>query len=188
MRDLALLLALGLAGLAGCIDGGTSGSETQETLLALRPEGVGALDAETPFSAEAVGEALPDGFALEPGQLEIDSVTTLPVLYAFYEGQIVLEVYPDTTRGTIGRIDAASEAVTSPSGVRPGAGFAEAGGDDMDCEAGQAELSGRAVCTPSRSAAVRYVFAHGGAPVPGALPDEATLRHSVLERLVWTAR
>lgn len=192
MRDAApaLLLALCLALLSGCVGDGaaTAGGsdERAETLLTLTPEGAGGLTDATPFDAEAIAGALPEGFVLEPGQIEIDSASTLPVLYAFYDGQIVLEVYPDAA-GRVGRIDAASATVASPRGVRPGAGFEDARGGDMACEPGRDELSGRAVCRPASGGPIRYVFAHGVATAPDQLPDREALRQSILERLVWTA-
>lgn len=189
MRDLARLggLVLALVVLGGC---GRDTPEAEEAvvppLLTIGPEGVEGLDARTPFSRDALASALPPDFELEEGQLVTETDTIpVPVLYVFHEGQIMLEVSPDASGVYVGRVDAASAEVEGPNGLRPGLGFEDAGGRDMTCDPGRGDLSGRAVCT--RGGPLRYVFAHGGAPTPDALPSDETLRQSILERIVWTA-
>ena len=185
-----LLLPLLLA-LAGCADEapGTGAGEPAApgTLLGIDASGVGALSAETPFSPEAVRAALPEGFEIETGRIETER-DTVPVLYAFSDGQIILEVFPDRTRDRVGRIDAASALVAGPQGARPGDGFSDVGGGGMDCQPGTEELAGRAVCRASGGGPVRYVFAHGADTPRGALPERDVLAQSILERIVWERR
>ena len=180
---LAALAVLVAGCLAGCASEGASPSTAAPALLTLGPAGAGDLAARTPFRADAIQAALPDGFVLESDRVSLDSAS-VPVFYAFHEGLIVLEIYP-SGGGTVGRIDAASAEVAGPDGERPGAGFREADGDDMACAAGRDELAERAVCT--RGGPLRYVFAHGARTLPGELPDRDVLRQSILERIVWIA-
>ena len=156
-------------------------------LLVLTEDGVGGLSGTTPFSPEAIQAALPEGFAIEEGRVMTER-DTIPVYYAFSEGQIILEVYPDRTREQVGRVDAASELVVGPGGARAGAGFGEVDGDEMSCEPGDAELTGRAICKPSSGGPVRYVFAHGADTGRGELPSREVMAQSILERIVWEAR
>lgn len=173
--------------LAGCERGTVGAADAPPPLLTIDEGGAGGLDASTAFSRDAIAAALPEGFELEESQVvaEGDSVAT-PVLYAFHEGQIVLEVSPDTSGRRVARIDASSAEVAGPRGLRPGMDFREARADRMRCEPGRGDLSGRAVCALG-GGPLRYVFAHGGAPMPGALPDEEVLERSILERIVWVA-
>ena len=179
-----LALAFGVA-LAACADAPAPDpaplSADPAAALALGADGVGALGAETPFDAAAVGAALPPGFAVEP-----HLTGGVPVLWALRDGLLVLEVYPGDDGARVGRIDAASDAVAGPDGARTGQTFAELDGAGMDCEPGDGELSGRAVCRRGRGEPVRYVFAHAGADV-GGLPSDDQLADALLERLVWTA-
>lgn len=178
------LAVLAAGGLAGCTDEGGELGASSPILLTLGSEGTAGLRAETAFTAEAIQGGLPDTFVLEADRVSLDS-TSVPVFYAFFEGLIVLEVYPAANGRTIGRIDAASAKVAGPGGVRPGAGFRQADGDDMACEPGRDELEERAVCT--RGGPLRYVFAHGARMAPGELPERDVLRQSILERIVWVA-
>ncbi|MEM6327490.1 MAG: DUF1131 family protein [Bacteroidota bacterium] len=193
MRDAARLgaswgaLALALIVLMGCERRPTEADAGASTLLTIGEDGVGDLTSTTPFSREALEAALPAGFALEESRVlaEGDTIPT-PILYAFHDGHLVLEISPDANGRRIERIDAASARVEGPHGLRPGIGFAEARGDRMRCAPGRGDLSGRAVCSPG-SGPLRYVFAHGGAPTPEALPDDETMQRSILERIVWMA-
>lgn len=150
--------------------------------LALGPEGVGPLGAETPFDTAAVRAALPPGFAVELQSADADGERA-PVIWALRDGLLVLEVYPGAD-GRVGRVDAASDQVEGPDGARTGQGFAEVGGGRMDCEPGEEDLTGRVVCR-ARRGPVRYVFAHS-APA-GTPPDDDQLADALLERLVWRA-
>ena len=153
------------------------------TVLAMGEGGVGRLGAGTPFDTAAVRAALPAGFAVELRSVETED-GLVPVAWALSDGQLVLEVYPDGD-GRVGRVDAASDQVAGPEGARTGQSFADLDGASMDCDPGQAELSGRVVCRPRRGGPVRYVFAHAAAA--GEVPDDDQLATALLERLVWTA-
>ena len=155
------------------------------TRLTLDAGGVGPLGAETPFDTAAVRAALPAGFVVELRSVETDA-GLVPVAWALRDGQLVLEVYPDAASAAVARIDAASDQVAGPGGARTGQTFDALGGADMDCDPGDAELSGRVVCRPASGGAVRYVFAHADAD-DGRLPDDDRLANALLERLVWTA-
>lgn len=184
MRSLALALLLAASG--GCAEAERE-VDLPPPLLELDASGAGGITAETPFSPEALREALPEGFALERGEILTES-DTIPVLYAFAEGEIVLEVYPDRSRQRVGRIDASSARVEGPGGVQPGVSWAEADGDDMECRPGRGELTGRAVCTSASAGPVRFVFAHGARTARGELPARSVLRRSILERVLWDRR
>ena len=178
-----------LALLGGCASDAPSGDAAPagpDPLLRLTEEGVAGLDGTTSFSPEAVRAALPEGFAIETGRVETTR-DTIPVFYAFSDGQIILEVYPDGQRQRVGRIDASSELVMGPNATQAGAGFGAMNGADMSCEPGTDELTGRAVCSPRGGGPFRYVFAHGADTARGELPDRDVLAQSILERIVWMA-
>ncbi|OZC04377.1 DUF1131 family protein [Rubricoccus marinus] len=171
--------------LAGC---GTEApaASGEEPLLTISERGAGTITADTEFSPEALREALPEGFEIETGRLDLPG-DTIPILYAFSDGHMILEVFPDRSRQRIRRIDASSEWVAGPEGARAGARFADVGGRRMACVPGTADLAGRALCTPREGGPVRYVFAHGAETARGELPGRDVLAQSILERIVWMA-
>lgn len=144
--------------------------------LVLGADGLGALGAETPFTAEAVRAALPGGFTVEAHDVET-AAGRVPALWALRDGLLVLEV---TGGATVERVAAASDQVAGPDGARVGQTFAEAGGGALDCE--PADEPGRAVCA---GGGVAYVFAHGADG--DALPPADVLAGALLDRIVWTA-
>ena len=172
------------AGLAAC--GPSADPDAPPPLLTLTDDGVGGLGAATPFRRDAVGAALGEGFAIERGSLELappdsaNPAVTMPVLYAFHEGEIVLELYPDAAERALARIEAPSDAVAGPRGARVGRTFAGMDGRRLDCRAGRDELDGRAVC--GLTDAVAAVFAHGGG---SELPEPRAMADAPLERLLW---
>ncbi len=188
-----LLGSLALAFLAGSL--GACTPETPDApspdpadaaaaaVLTLDADGIGGLDGAVAFDTAAVRAALPWGFSVEFRSVETEA-GLVPVLWALRDGQLVLEVYGDADE-TVGRIDAASEQVAGPSGLRVGRTFAEADGGAMDCTPGTGELSGRAVCRPDVGGPVRYVFASRFADPGHPLPPADSLGNALLERLVW---
>ena len=198
-RPLAAGLLVAAVALAACgsepeASAEAPSAETAEAppgLLALTPEGVGGITGEMPFDPGFLRATLPDGWVVEVGQIEIpapdttQTADTLQVFYAFYDGLIVLEVYPDARGERVGRVDATGEGVIGPGDRRVGATFSAIGGPSMTCEPGADELEGRAVCAPVSGSAIRYVFAHGAAAPPGQLPPEGDLADAMLERMIW---
>ncbi len=176
-----LLLALGCGG-----EPTPDVASGDPALLTMSEAGAGQVTAQTAFSPEALREALPEGFEIETGQLNLAD-DTVPVLYAFSDGHMILEVYPDRSRERVRRIDASSERVAGPTGARAGALFSEVGGRQMTCAPGTEDLAGRALCEPGGGGRVRYVFAHGAETARGELPSDDVLAQSILERIVWTA-
>ena len=186
-RSLLALLPVLLAACAGdpapAVDATPSAPGDPATVLTMDADGVGRLGAETPFDTAAVRSALPGGFAVELRSVETED-GLVPVAWALRDGQLVLEVYPGGD-GRVTRVDAASDQVAGPNGARTGQSFADLDGGSMDCDPGEAELSGRVVCRPRRGGPVRYVFAHAAAA--GEVPDDDQLATALLERLVWSA-
>ncbi|HEX9951977.1 MAG TPA: DUF1131 family protein [Rubricoccaceae bacterium] len=173
-----LALALSLA-LTACGDasGDSPGDAPAAGGLTLTADGAGRLGAETALDSAAVRAALPAGFVTERHA----GPDGAPAVWALRDGQIVFEV---TGGETVTRIDAPSEAVTGPGGVRPGQTFAEAGGDRLDCALGTGDLRDSVVC---RVDGVDLVFASEALAGKTALPPAATLASAVLDRLVWRA-
>lgn len=152
----------------------TPSAETSEPVL--DEDGLGRLGAETPFDTAAVRAALPSGFAVEGGATDVSGA---PILWALRDGLLILEVHRGED-GRVGRVDAVSDQVEGPDGARTGQSYADLGGR-MACDPGEGDLAGRAVC---RRGAIRYVFAHGGAP---DAVDDDELEAALLERMVWMA-
>ena len=180
------LLLLATLALAACADDPAPAPSPDETstALTLGPAGAGRLGAETPFDTAAVRSALPAGFAVESHTAETER-GTVPVVWALRDGLLVFEVYADDAGARVARIDVASDQVEGPGGARTGQTFAELDGASMDCDPGEADLSGRVVCRAGRGRDVRYVFAHAAAV--GTVPDDDQLTDALLERMVWTA-
>ena len=181
-RALAAALAVALAA-AGCASETPAAPADAAPApagpdLALTADGAGRLPAATPFDLAAVQAALPAGVTAE----RHDGPAGEPVLWALRDGRIVFEI--TAAAGRVARIDAPSEAVSGPGGVRPGQTFAEAGAESLDCAVGTGDLRDRAVC---RGAGVDLVFADRALVGQTVLPPDAALAGAFLERLVWRA-
>lgn len=174
---LALVLPLALAACGAPSADVPADAPAATPGLTLTADGAGRLGAETPLDSAAVRQALPAGFVTE----RHDGPDGAPAVWALRDGQIVFEL---TGGDTVTRIDAPSEAVTGPGGVRPGQTFAEAGGDRGDCALGTDDLRDRAVCDAD---GVSLVFASEALVGQAALPPAEALAGAVLERLVWRA-
>ena len=152
--------------------------------LVLSDDGLAGLDAGTPFTPEAVAEAIGEGVTAElaPGT-DAGSAGTLWVLR---DGLLLAEVLREPRMaGGDGptRVEVVGAGIAGPGGAEVGQAFADTELARRDCEVGTGDRAGSAVC---ELGGVELVFAHGGDPA--ALPDADALGRALLTRMVWRAR
>ena len=142
--------------------------------LALGADGLGALGAATPFTADAVRQAL--------GDVSVESHDATGALWALRDGLVLAEVYADPGGG-IGRIEVTGD-VPGPDSLVVGQPFSEAGLGGRACAAGTGVAGGSAVCTAD---GVELVFAHGWDGPAAELPPDSVLADAFLTRMIWRA-
>ncbi len=185
MSKTSLFAAMLMAVLAACAQPNEVGRATylsSEPVIKMTPAGIGAIDAETPYSRTAITEALP-GF-------EFANVTTMSegevrhLLAAFRGGMQQLQFEPATS-GKIARVHIVGQEAAGPKGERIGMTYTESGAAALNCNPGTEEWSGMALCeTPDRY--LLYIYAPEAYEGPdGQLPPDNVLRSSRLVRIVW---
>ena len=171
--------------LAACAQPNEVGRATylsSEPVIQMTAVGIGAINAETPYSRAAIVEALP-GF-------EFANVTTMSegevrhLLAAFRGGMQQLQFEPGTS-GKIARVHIVGQEAAGPNGERIGMTYTESGAAALNCVPGAEEWSRMALCTtPDRR--LVYIYAPEAYEGPdGQLPPDNILRSSRLVRIVW---
>lgn len=171
--------------LAGCM--GSGGSSPAPTLrpttvpgLALTETGVGLVDQSTPYSAQAISQAL-DGARVEQVNATDDG-RVVGQLAAFGPSGLQMARFRGE-QGNVAQVQIISEDVPGPGGARVGMSYRETGGNSMQCEAGSGSWTQMAVCRREGSA-ITYVYS-----VPlwteGRMPQGNELNRAILNRMIW---
>lgn len=152
--------------------------------LSLSADGLGGLDADTPFEPDAVRQAVGHGVTAElaPGTEADMAVGTIWVLR---DGLLLAEVIADPRMAGPGltRVEVTGAGIPGPGSAEVGQAFSETGVARRACEVGTDALAGSAVCDAD---GVQLVFAHSGDPA--ALPPAEALGDALLTRMIWRAR
>ena len=186
---LARLLPLLLAACADAPPPSSAAPSGAPAGLTLSAGGLGGLGAATPFTPDAVRQAVGDGVTVEPGPPAGAPALGAPpaeTLWVLRDGLLLAEVVREVRMaGGDGptRVEVVGEGVPGPGGAEIGQAFSETGVSRGDCAVGTDALAGSAVCDAD---GVSFVFAHTGDPA--ALPSGEALAEALLTRMVWRAR
>lgn len=183
---LLFAVAFGLSACGGfktpsIFDMGRKDPATPPTISA---SGVGPLTAETPFSQEAIGEALP-GYDVEADSRSAEGVTVRAMRVA-REGRTVMTVFG--SGDTVERIHVIDPAIATRHET-----IGSTLSDNLDgrgmpgCAPGMEEASGKVLCPALDAPNVRLIYAGDWAGPDGELPPPAVLEDWTLESILWVA-
>lgn len=149
--------------------------------MTLKEEGIGKINAGTPFDAAKVGALLP-GF-------DVDSYTSFkegkpyPILRITRNGHEIMIISPSKDVQLLGSLSVTTPAITTADGYHVGDDYATVFTDTApSCRSGNAELSDKLLCQAPGSARIHYLFASSG-----QTPDaQQPLPHSAVEEIIWT--
>lgn len=155
------------------------------TLVQITGQGVGGINAETPYSAKAIQAALP-GFTTDSIQTAVETTTENAIGAFNSDGFQVLQVF----RGGNGRIrtvHGVTHHLAGPNGERIGMTFAEVGTRRSDCRIGKELWRGMAICTARGVSNVELVYAIPQFNGPwDQIPPDSMLRNAAIQRILWT--
>lgn len=146
--------------------------------------GVGGIDGRTPFTADAMGLALPD-FDVRAEMHEGEG-GSYSVFIAARAGVDTIVLYGGET---VVRADIAAPDAATGAGARIGALFSEvfSSDDERYCEPGMEVFSGKVVCLAPGSEQIALVFGGSWDGPDDMLPDAVTLARWPLEMIIWNA-
>ncbi|WP_106751901.1 DUF1131 family protein [Pannonibacter carbonis] len=155
------------------------------TLVQITGQGVGGINASTPYSSKAIQAALP-GFTTDSIQTAVE-MTTENAIGAFNsDGFQVLQVFK-ASDGRIRTVHGVTHHLAGPNGERIGMTFAEVGTRRSDCRIGQELWRGMAICTARGVPNVQLVYAIPQFTGPwDQLPPDNQLRGAAIQRILWT--
>lgn len=155
------------------------------TLVQITGQGVGGINAATPYSAKAIQAALP-GFTTDSIQTAVE-MTTENAIGAFNsDGFQVLQIFKGGD-GRIRTVHGVTHHLAGPNGERIGMTFAEVGTRRSDCRVGQELWRGMAICSARGVANVQLVYAIPQFTGPwDQLPPDNLLRSAAIQRILWT--
>lgn len=158
----------------------TSGPNEVPAGLALSETGVGLVDQSTPFSDQAISQAL--GGARVERVNATDDGQVVSQLAAFGASGLQVARFRGAG-GRVGQAQIVSGDVPGPGGARVGMSYRETNGNSMQCQEGSGSWTQMAVCRRPGSA-ITYVYS-----VPqwteGRMPRGNELSRAILNRMIW---
>ncbi len=177
-------VALAMA-LAGC---GEKSAEGGPAALRLTDDGLATVSAQTPFTVEAVRDALTGrdvrfGLDLDQPQAEQRVRITLRI-----HNEDQAHFFTDVFGRSVTRIEAVGERIDGPSGVHIGDRYEDLPGDLFTCDIADDEGGANAVCRPAGGERLELHYkASTERRRSGAPGDGAGLAGAILQRMVWRA-
>ncbi|MBI5245059.1 MAG: DUF1131 family protein [Elusimicrobia bacterium] len=171
---------------AGPADKTPKSTPQEKPELAVSAEGVGPLNAKTPFDAALIQEVLP-GYVVTNDTSSTEGLQS-PVIKVLDRQKEILVITP-ADRKTIFSIRVKSGDVANALGPELGSAYSEIykRGAAPHCSAGKEEESGLVVCPAPSAPNVLYVFeSTEPSDIPdGKLPPQKALRTWSLIEIVW---
>ena len=200
MRLVSLIAALGLATLLPACTQTSNFVETTSsvtsvvpaavrtsnvTLVQITGQGVGGINAATPYSSKAIQAALP-GFTTDSIQTAVETTTENAIGAFNSDGFQVLQIFKSGD-GRIRTVHGVTHHLSGPNGERIGMTFAEVGTRRSDCRIGKELWRGMAICSARGVANVQLVYAIPQFTGPwDQLPPDNMLRGAAIQRILWT--
>lgn len=200
MRLVSLIAALGLATLLPACTQTSNFVETTSsvtsvvpaavrtsnvTLVQITGQGVGGINAATPYSSKAIQAALP-GFTTDSIQTAVETTTENAIGAFNSDGFQVLQIFKSGD-GRIRTVHGVTHHLSGPNGERIGMTFAEVGTRRSDCRIGKELWRGMAICSARGVANVQLVYAIPQFTGPwDQLPPDNQLRGAAIQRILWT--
>lgn len=182
---ISLIVGLLLSGCGGDAEESAASNSEVEPLFILSPDGVGPLNARTPFNFVRIGDAFQDlnvaeeTYYREGGQY--------PVITVKQQTKLLLSINPDYQNQGIFSIIVHNNLVGNKLGHSIGDAFKNVygGGNTERCAPGSEEWSGKVVCFAPDTQNVLYIFAGNWEGPDDQIPPLKVMADWELDSMVW---
>lgn len=189
------LANIGLACLLGVIVAGCSAEsettvqpvETASPLFVLSPDGVGPLNAQTPFNLVKIGDAFQDYNVAE--ETHFMDGEKYPVITVRQQVKPLLSINADYQQKNIFSVVVHDKSIGNKLGHTLGMRFVDIypAGQLEQCALGMDEWANKVLCYAPKSTNILYVFAGPVEGVMDKVPPPANLVDWTLDAMVWKA-
>lgn len=188
-NKVSILLTMVLsATLVGC-DGGQdtlmAANTAEQPLFVLSPDGVGPLNAETPFNLIRIGDAFQNFNVAQEVQFVQDD--KFPVITVRDEARPLISINPDYKQSSIFSIIVHDRRIANRLGHQLGATYREvySYGKTEKCAPGMEEWAGKVMCYAPSAGNVLYLFAGQQAVSGDEVPTPDKMADWQLDAIVW---
>jgi hypothetical protein len=180
-----LVLCISL-GLSGCGDGANTGKQAGvKPIEMLSTDGVGPINAQTPFNLHDITTAFPN-LSVEQRQMYAEG-EAYPVIEVSKDAKPLIVVNSDAKREKVYSVMVKSNLIGNKLGHSIGMTFADvyAYGQTEECAPGAEELSGKVLCYAPKTGNILYLFSGIWNGPDGQVPPKDVLAGWKLEGMVW---
>lgn len=151
----------------------------------LSTDGVGPINASTPFNMHQITLAFQDYSVTEYTQFQDGD--SIPVIRVSENGKPLLLIHPDEKRNNIFSIYIMSNKVGNALGHEIGTAYNKIYnyGETEPCIAGTEEFTGRVLCMAPKATNLLYVFSGNWDGPKKEAPPTAILTSWVLDTIIW---
>lgn len=181
-----LLAASATFVLAGCEkDSASTGKSTVKPLEMLSVDGVGPINAQTPFNLHEITVAFP---ALNVTQQKNYSEgEEYPVITVGKDLKSLMTINPDQAHQKIFSVMVHDNLIGNRLGHSIGTKFVDiyTYGQNSECAAGAEELSGKVLCYAPQTGNILYLFGGSWDGPDGSVPPKDVLANWQLDAMIW---
>ncbi len=161
------------------------GTGTNEPTIMLSTDGVGPINASTPFNMHQVTLAFQDYSVTEYTQFQDGA--SIPVIRVSEEGKPLLLINPDEEQKNIFSIFITSNKIGNALGHQIGALYSEVYnyGETEPCIAGTEEFTEKVLCMAPEAGNILYVFSGKWDGPKKETPPTAILANWGLDTIIW---
>lgn len=191
-------LLLGI--LSGCGDEITSPSVSAQTSsdqtlttnannsshLIVSDQGIGPINSKTPFNIRDIGLVFPDYSIVE--QLTFQEGESYPIISISKGAKTLMTLNPTMDLKSIYSVIIEDNLITNSLNHRLGTIFGDIytkNQDDLKCQAGVEEMSGKVLCIPPNSSNLLYLFMGKWDGPDAEVPPSNILSGWTLESIIW---
>lgn len=175
-----------MVGLSACGDGSSTDSQVAiKPIEMLSLDGVGPINAQTPFNLHDLTVAFPN-LSVEQRQMFAEG-QEYPVIEVSKDAKPLLVLNPDAKHDKIYSVLVKSNLIGNKLGHSIGMTFADiyAYGQTEECAPGAEELSGKVLCYAPKTGNILYLFSGVWNGPGGQVPPKDVLANWTLEGMVW---
>jgi hypothetical protein len=175
-----------LLGVAGCKDKPAAAPvNTVKPIAMLSVDGVGPLNAETPFNLHLITDAF-QGLNVAQ-QTNFTEGSQYPVIKVSKELKPLLTINPDAKHEKVFSIMVQDNLIGNQLGHAIGTAFSSIYpyGQPVECAAGSEELSGKVLCYAPKTGNILYQFGGEWNGPAGSVPPKEVLANWKIEAMIW---
>jgi hypothetical protein len=175
-----------LLGVAGCEDKPAAAPvNAVKPIAMLSVDGVGPLNAETPFNLHLINDAF-QGLNVAQ-QTNFAEGSQYPVIKVSKELKPLLTINPDAKREKVFSIMVQDNLIGNQLGHTIGTAFSSIYpyGQTTECAAGSEELSGKVLCYAPKTGNILYLFGGEWNGPDGSVPPKEVLANWKMEAMIW---